>query len=324
MIAHTEMDALIAKAHIDEDDVLMLRRSMYGDDHSISQYEADALFRLNDSCEGAKAWSDFFVEAIVDFVVHQAEPTGYMSDKNAAWLIDRVSQSGVVKSATALEALVKAMEAATTVPDALEGFAMAQVKNAVLSGAGPLRSDETLEAGRIGRGEVELLRRVLYACGGDAGVAISRLEAETLFDINDAVTDAMKEPAWLDLFVKANANYLMAVRGHRALSRDEVLRREAWLDDTDAGVGQFFGKILAGGLRGVLDAYDQDDAGRAATLSAEAATAEVVTEDEAGWLVDRIGKNGEINEPERALLMFVKAEAPNIHPRLQPLFDQVA
>lgn len=325
MISQAELDKLMAKGEIRADDVLTLRRAMNGDDNRISADEAKALFQINDSCEGnGNEWADFFVEALVDYLVNQADPKGYVSDAHADWLMAQISVSGVVKTTTELEALVKIMEAAYRVPERLEVFAMEQVKLAVLSGEGPTRHGNDLQPGHIGRAEVELLRRILYACGGDEAVAISRREAEMLFDINDAVTDGTNDASWPDLFVKAIANYLMASRGFQPPSRHEALHRESWMDDNAMDIGGFFGKILAGGLRGVLSSYDDHSEDRVKQQAADIAVSEMVTADEAGWLAERIGRDGHFADAEKALLMFIKTESPDIHPSLKPLLDKVA
>ena len=325
MISQAELDKLIAKGKIDANDVLLLRRAMNGDDHRISAKEAEALFQINDACQGkGNEWPDFFVEALVDFLVNQADPRGYVSQAHADWLIAHISSSGVAKSATELEALVKVMEAAHSVPENLEVFAMEQVKQAVLSGQGPTRHGEELQAGQIGRAEVDILRRVLYACGSDDAVAISRTEAELLFDINDAVADVSNDASWPDLFVKAIANYLMASRGFQSPSRQDALRRESWLDDNTTDVGGFFGKILSGGLRGILSSYNGDGDERLKRQATDIAVSETVTADEAGWLAERIGRDGQFADAEKALLLFIKTESPDIHPSLKPLLEKVA
>jgi hypothetical protein len=320
---------MAASGTVSDEDVLALRRAMYGNDHVIDAAEADALFELNDAADGAcAAWPAFFVEAVTDYCVHQTEPAGYVTEDMAGWLIARVSRSGVVKTSTELELLIKVMETSRTVPAKLEDFALKQVHEAVMSGAGVTRSGEQLEPGQIGRGEVELLRRILYAAGGNDGLAVSRREAELLFDINDAVTSEAQDPAWADLFVKAIANYLMAERGRKPVSRAEALRREAWLDDTNASVGDFFGRILSGGLRGILDAAGHDQQAEQAEANRkrlqDIAMAEQVNAGEADWLVGRINRDGELHDAEKALLMFIKRESPDIDPALKPLLERVA
>jgi hypothetical protein len=265
---------------------------------------------------------------MVDFCVRQSEPHGYVSDDMAQWLIARVSASGRVKTATEMEALIRVMEAAREVPPVLEDFAIKQVHEAVLHGGGVTRSGETLEPGQIGRGEVELLRRILYAAGGDNGLSISRREAELMFDINDAVADTSVDPAWADLFVKVNVNYLLSTQLHHPMSREEALRREEWLNETDVNIGDFFSSILAGGLRGILDAYlsgDEDEIKRRnQSRATDIAAAAPVTETEADWLVERINRDGDLHDAEKALLLFIKRESPDIHPGLKPMLERVA
>ena len=52
--------------------------------------------------------------------------------------------------------------------------------------------------------------------------------------------------------------------------------------------------------------------------------AEQVTEDEAQWLAERLGRDGAITANERALLGFVQKEAASLHPLLRPLLDKAA
>ena len=53
-------------------------------------------------------------------------------------------------------------------------------------------------------------------------------------------------------------------------------------------------------------------------------TNEAVTAVEAHWLAKRIGRDGQMTPNERALLTFLKAESPSIHPSLQALVDKAA
>jgi hypothetical protein len=52
--------------------------------------------------------------------------------------------------------------------------------------------------------------------------------------------------------------------------------------------------------------------------------AEQVNASEADWLVERINHDGELHDAEKALLLFIKRESPDIHPGLKPLLDRVA
>ena len=184
-------------------DVLALRRLIYSDG-AIAPHEAEALIALDEAAAARCAeWDELFVEALTDYVVRQQAPADYIDDAKADWLIARLSADGRIKTDSELEALVHILETATTSPARLTAFVLGQVKAAVVSGEGPLLRGGRLEKGRISAGEVALLRRVLYAAGGDGNVAITRSEAEVLFDINDACRGADNDPSWTDLFAKA-------------------------------------------------------------------------------------------------------------------------
>jgi hypothetical protein len=320
---------VMASKQITAEHVQALRRSIYNDG-AAEAGEVKRLFMMDEAAaEHDPSWCELFAEAVADYLVDQVEPRGYVSGENAEWLISCIAEDGVVKTATELEVLLKVLEKAQSSPDRLVAFALDQVKKAVVEGAGPLARGGTLTPGRVGREEVELIRRILYAFGGDGNIAVTRAEAEILFDINDATADADNDPAWSDLFMKAVANFMMAASGYALPTRQEALRREDWLDSPAGGIGDFFGRMAAGGLRGVLEAYRQPSteeawAARNARVAAETATAEIVTAEEAEWLARRMGRDGMLHANEKALLRFIRDEAPAVHPSLRSLIAKAA
>ncbi len=87
--------------------------------------------------------------------------------------------------------------------------------------------------------------------------------------------------------------------------------------------------MVSGGLKGIFDAYRQPDsearwAERNERFAEASATAEVVSEAEAKWLADRIGRDGKLHENEMAVLRFIAEQSPDIHPSLQSLIDKAA
>jgi hypothetical protein len=48
-----DINNMVARGAVTDEDVLALRRAMYGNDHLIDRAEAEALFRLNDAADGA-------------------------------------------------------------------------------------------------------------------------------------------------------------------------------------------------------------------------------------------------------------------------------
>jgi hypothetical protein len=311
---------------IEESDVLACRRAVFGDDGQIAVAELDALFAIDEAakslCDG---WVDFFAEAITVHLVEQAKPVGYIDKANAAWLMARIDKDGMVKSASELEALIKCLEAATTAPESLSAYALRQVAHAVIHGQGPLSRGRSLKKGTVDATDVAWLRRILFAFGGSGNAAITCAEADVLFDINDRTAGLDNDPSWPDLFVKAIANFMMAASGYHAPSREVALRREKWLDAPSGGVMGFFARMFSGELDWLKAEYrksatEVSNEQRAAEIAANA----VVTDGEAEWLAERIGRDGTISSNERALLTFIKSDAGSLHPKLQPLLNRAA
>ncbi len=319
LVTTLSIDEICARGTIKDSDVIKLRRTLFGKP-AIDANDVENLVRINESTRiQDPAWSPLFIEAITDFVVNELPPQGYVTAANAAWLIERIGRDGRVDSPTELELLVNILERARWSPESLVSFALEQVKFAVIEGSGPLRSGARLTAGQITVEEVTLLRRILYAFGGDGNAAITRREAEVLFDIEDATANGPQVPEWQELFVKAVASVMMAASGYKVPTREEALRQERWLQSSgDLSLGTFLGRMFS--------SYDQQNSeeralARLERQRIEIITNEAVTETEATWLVDRIGRDGRITPTEKLLLGFLKRESPRIHPSLQQLAE---
>ena len=316
---------LARAGRIAAEDVLRLRRNIYGD-RTITEAQIDALFELDRSCsDKASEWTDLFSEALADYLVEQREPRGYLDEANADWLIGRITRDGRIDTATELEVLVTLLEKSKQSPERLVRFALEAVREAVLHGSGPARRGGEYKPGVITEADVNLLRRVLFAYGGDQHIVVSRAEAELLFDLNDATAQADNHPSWPDLFVKAIANSVLFYSGYTVPTRQDALRREQWLDEP-ASIGSFFSRMVEG-LGSVFSSYGLPrDSSSADTSSAEAGVSQArqITEQEARWLAARIDRDRVLHENEKALLTFLKEKATSIHPALQPALDKVA
>ncbi len=326
-----QIEEIISRGSIKDSDVLAFRKIFYEDGITTAE-EAEILFKLNNACKvSGPSWAEFFVEAITDFIVFQAQPQGYVTGDNAHWLIDRVSSDGNIDSKTELELVVNVLDKARWAPVSLVKFGLEQVKHAVISGTGPLRNGKHLASGEITEGEVDLLRRMLYAFGGDGHVAVTRDEADILFDIDEAVENADPNPAWTDLFVKAIANVIMATSGYAVPSREEALRQEASLEHPGqkTSVLAFLLSMVRTNLASVQDAYHDQSAEERALARLEhqrieIITNEAITEVEASWLAGRLGRDGRLSPSETALVAYLKQESPNIHPILIEVVDRLA
>lgn len=300
-----------ADGRIEAEELLALRRGGW-QDAVIDQAEADALVEANDRLEErTPEWCDFFVEALGEFVVNGEQPHGYVSDTRAGWLIAALDRDGKVETLAELELLVRVCEHALSTPDALKRYALAQLEHAVLEGEGPTRE------GALGPGitaaECALLRRLLFAAGGDRPASVSKAEAEMLFRLKDAALYEANAPEWQALFVQGVANFLLGFGGHEPLTAERAGQLEAFMDREGEGIGGFLGRMLTskpdldgfGSLLGL--AGDPPDRGVEA-FDDEAEAAAVLEPEESDWLSDRLEADEELDDLEKALIAFIDAE----------------
>lgn len=330
LVLRAPFAGIAGKSEVTADAVLGLRAAIYSDGH-VSREDAEALFAIDGAVpRKCPEWGAFFVEAVTDHVVHQEKPSGHISEANAGWLTAAITRDGQVATPLELELLVAALEKAKSSPARLSAFALRQVEDAVVRGEGPLAADGHVMPGMIDRAEVELIRRILHAFGGEGNIAITTAEAEVLFRINDGTVEEMNDPAWNELFVKAMTNFVLCASGYESPTRAEALRREAFLDNTDIDMSRFFARMVSGGLGAIFDAYAEpaavEDLWEARNRAREAAErrAEHVDASEAAWLTEIICRDRLLRENERALLGMLKRSAHTIHPTLKPLLDRVA
>jgi hypothetical protein len=317
---------------ITPEDALDIRRALFGD-MAVSPLEAETLIALDEAAvERCPEWTMLFTEAVTDFIVRQQHPPGYVDDAGADWLISLVGRDGRIRTDTELDLLIHILETADAVPQKLSDFALDQVKDAVLTGEGPLARAGRVEAGRITPAEVELLRRIIFAAGGSGDIAVTRHEAETLFEINDAVKGQDNDPAWADFFARAVGASVMTVSTYDGQSREDAARRAAWLEEPPEGLLGFAGRMRPdrldqGFLETMSDAFrepshERDWAAQNAEDDADLAAAERVTADEANWVLARIGADGSFDPAEKALIAFLKQESPQLDEAIDPLVDE--
>lgn len=297
----------MADGAISADDIVVLRREGWSDG-AIDADKADTIFALNDQLtQGSAEWSDFFVEALSEYIVHSLEPRGYVDHAQADWLIARLDKNGRLDSMTELELVAKVLETAIAVPESLKAYALDQIEQAVLTGEGPTRHAGPLEMGSVGEAEVRLLRRMIFAQAGERPAAVGRSEAEMLFRLKDVALGANNAPEWKRLFVQGVGNYLQGFGGSDPLSRERAAELESFMNKSAASVGGF----LAGMTRANVGFGFSGLFGRepeAAKRDAEAAAAQAVTAGEQTWLQGLIDANGQLDEFDQALLDFLAEE----------------
>ncbi len=329
LLAAISVDDILERGAVTDADVAQIRRSYYADG-VIDQREAETLFAIHRAVAvHDQGWTDCFVEMLTDYVVQQAKPEGYLTVENAEWLANLIAPNGRIETRAELELLINVLDKARWSPLSLAAFALDQVRRAVVEGTGPMRSGKHAVAGVVTEADVEMLKRILYAYGGDGSLAVTRAEAEILFEIDAATDGADNAESWPDLFVKGIANCVMAASGYAAPSREQALAREAWLEKRgETGVGAIVAGMLTGGLSAVLAAYRAQSPEERAIAALERqkieiVTAEEVTVAEAQWLADHIGRDGNVSRNEQALLDFITANSSKVAPALQDMVGRI-
>jgi hypothetical protein len=299
-------DQIAADGTISPEEILILRRAGW-QDGTIDVDEAEAIIAVNRRIRARDAaWTDFFVEAVAEFIVNGAEPIGYVDDANADWLMARLGQDGTLESMAELELLVKLFERATRVPERLRTYAIGQIEQAVLTGEGPTRCGGALIKGGISDAEALLLRRLIFAPASDRPAGVSRAEAELLFRLKDASLGCDNGPEWKRLFVHGLGNYLMAYTSYEPLSHERAAELEEFLSRPAGGVGRFFARMahfdLQSGFTGVFGrrpARDRTD---------EIAAAQAFDPEERSWPDARLEADDNVDEYEQALMDFLAEE----------------
>lgn len=308
----TIAEAVAADGQITADDLLSLRREGWGDG-IITRAEAEALFALNNALQDrSTAWTDFFVEAVGEFVLNGTEPRLQCSLDEAEWLIGQIDRDGKVDSMAELEALVRILERAENTPDRLKNYLLEQVERAVLTGTGPTRCGGDLSATHISAAECRIVRRTIFASGGHGPAAVTRFDAEMLFRLKDATLAEENADAWGDLFVDGVANFLKGfILSNAQVSHERKLELEAFVAENRASVGRFIGRVAREAPQ-VMNHFGKvfgKKRSEGADYTALAETGEEITTSESEWLDRMVNGDGEVDELESRLIARLAAEA---------------
>lgn len=299
--------ALKAGALLSPEDVRALRRAVWPDG-AVARAEAEALFELHRLArEPGVEWGDFFIEAIADHVLNGTEPSAYVDEETAAWLTGEIGKGGRTIGPVELELVVRILEAALGAPAALKAWALAEVESCVLNGTGATRRDGDVRPGVVDEAEVGLMRRIVFAGGGDGALVVSRDEAEMLWRIKDATLGAANAPGWQTLFVQAVGNHLMAWSSYRPLERAEAARLETFMNDRSSSVLGFLARMGRPDFDGAMQVFEPGETGERHQAAVDAARAVTPVED--AWLQGSVARDGRRDECEEALLRFLEEES---------------
>lgn len=278
-------------------------RAQVWSDGSVSVPEAERLFGLNASVEPSNEWTEFFVEAICEFMLSQGEPRGYVTEDEATWLLRQVNPTAKVATHAEIELIVKLLERAEYAPSSLRKFALRAIEQSVLNGERAAPDGEPCAA-RIDDVEVTLIRRLIFAPSSDGPARVSAAEAAMLYRIKDATLGEENSTEWKKLFVQGVANHLMATKGYEAPNLDEEMRLEAPYEPRP------FAHILSrvGRPDELHDPLFGEDQEQAIARLTELEVDRDVPAGERNWLERLYNQNLQHDEYEQALLTFLAEE----------------
>lgn len=276
------------------DDLRELRGEVWASG-SVTPAEAERLFDMNRTVEPSKDWSDFFVEALSEYLLSQSEPRGYVTEDEAIWLLWQIGGDGRTPTEAELELIVKLLEHAEYAPSSLRRFALEAIEHSVLE-----------RDNGVDDGEVALIRRLIFAPAGDGPAKVSKAEAEMLFRLKAASLDKDNSPEWKKLFVQGVANHLMAHQSYTPPSPGEEWRLEAAYEVHP------FGHVLSrlgGDLPSAHELHDsvfgEDQDKAIAKFESDVAADAELTSEESNWLKRLYDQDRERDEYEQALLDFL-------------------
>ncbi|MCK0198996.1 hypothetical protein MWN34_19025 [Ancylobacter sp. 6x-1] len=284
-------------------DVAYLSRSMVIDG-ALSVRDAEDLVAFNQwVVPQAPEWSAFFITAIAGHVLGDLAPAGEVDGEKCDWLMETFAPLGRVESPRAMPLLIRIMEGARTVSRRLPAFALMQLRAAIITGEGSALGGRAHFSRVVDEADVALIRRILIAGGGGEGRSISREEAEALFGIHDATIDAENDPGFAPLFLRAIAQHACAASGLVATPRGTALQPP----------------VRRIGPRSVAE-LDAGEGGELAGLIAPVRLAAPV----AGWLEDRILKNGRLSSAGRVLAETLIGRDATMGDTLRAMLDRAA
>lgn len=321
------IDAVCQRGSIRDQDVALLRRAFAQDSH-IGAGTVDALLRVQSMARiQSPTWANLFIDILTDYVVRELEPAGYVTAAHAGWLISRVSSAGRVRTRTEHDLLLNVIDKARWVPESLLAFAIAQIRDAVVGGDGPLRASGALEPGIITVAEVEQIRALLFAYGDDGPKAITQIEIDALFDIEAAVSanQGMGAPGiatWSDLFEKALASAALAASGYAGPTREEALRETMPLWAPDRPSDSHLTLVAGQSVQHILGHYrllaqEMRALSRLELQRVEIITGEPVAVASAERLAARIHSNRPSMARARAVLETIGQADLSLHPALR-------
>ncbi|MBN9582943.1 MAG: hypothetical protein J0G37_15755 [Afipia sp.] len=156
-------------------------------------------------------------------------------------------------SSLSLSDLIRKIETELTADRDVSAHALAFVRDGVITGEGPTTTGRVHFSRVLDTTDAAWCARILTAAA-NANEPVSRAEAETLFEINEAASERADDGLFDDLFAKAIVHHAAAASGlpvpSRAVALSPDTAIESWAPTTAVGVNTEVLEWIAGQMRG--------------------------------------------------------------------------
>lgn len=160
-------------------------------------------------------------------------------------LLDLSARSVPEQQDSIFHNLVSAIEHSKIAVADLAVTALHDVLNGIITGEGPTAAGRVHFSRTLDPADATLCARILEGAGGAAGLPVTRLEADVLFDIDAAAAERTDNGRFGDLFLKSIAHCAIAEAGHKVPPRRVALARGTDLSSWANRSTDIDGEILA-------------------------------------------------------------------------------
>jgi len=163
-------------------------------------------------------------------------------DKKPAEIIDLSQLRG--NPDRSFHSLMSAIEHSRIEVADLSAAALSGVLKGVITGEGPTTDGRVHFSRTLDPKDALLCARILMAAGGEAGMPVTRAEANVMFDIDAAAAERTDNGRFDNLFVKSVAHCALAESGQKVPPRQVALAEETQLSTWANGSTDIDGEIL--------------------------------------------------------------------------------
>lgn len=311
--------------YITAEDVKFLQDQVYKNGLQ-TKAELNSLLGLAERApDGDIEWLEFFGETSADYYLREELSHDYITERSYNDLHAQVTRYSHTVTPLVLSMLIKLVAKSSAAPPVMKDFIIDQIRLAIQArGMDPA----------ITANDVALIRGFLIATDDGTNSMITQKEACFLFDLNDMTICRANDASWSEIFVKAITSHIMGCVGYVAANREVALQTWDWVSHKDVNVTVFFHRMISGGVSALREAYVpvSNEVSQPVNIYEKisdnrANNAEIMLDEEEkrlSLLADRLGRDGFMDDNERAVISCVQEFEVDLPPVLQNLIAPAA